>query len=655
MIKKLKTTILVVILTICVIFLGILVYSVIPKECKHHFCDKNIYNPTCDEKGYTVYACKSCEYVFEADFVAPLGHNFFDNVVSPTCDKEGYTLHTCSLCNRVEKDTILPALGHDYEQSIIAPTCELQGCTVNACKNCDFVTRTDYVKPLGHDKEKTVVSPTCENEGYTVSSCKNCDYEYINDYVKPLGHSYSVISTVASTCTKGGSSTYECANCEHQYVSDHTDPLGHRYSKISTVASTCTQGGSSTYECSLCEHQYVSDYTDPLGHSMEKTSTVSPTCTTEGYSSYKCENCDHEHNDDYVAALGHKYTEIGTLNPTCTERGNSTYMCLNCEDEYVANYTAPKGHTLSSYVTKPTCTKEGYTAYKCDDCDYQYVSDKVPPIEHVFEKTYVRPNIAQTGYTIYECIVCGSRHEADFVFYSDIFTGAAGTGEGSLAFGLDLSKWSKEVDFEALKAAGVDFVILRVGAYTNKDPYFEEYYAAAREAGLDIGVYFFTYAESEEDSVADAKRVVSWLDGKTFEYPVFYDIEDDPNEGYYPSEFSKELITSMAHAFMTEMVDYGYYPGLYTNNHFLYSVFNEEKTLRLYDIWFANYPSNSETLEDHIENDILEFSKTYSMWQYDGDVLGYNNGAVEGMCDLNFAFKDYPTIIKKFGFNGYDN
>ena len=102
------------------------------------------------------------------------------------------------------------------------------------------------------------------------------------------------------------------------------------------------------------------------------------------------------------------------------------------------------------------------------------------------------------------------------------------------------------------------------------------------------------------------------------------------------------------------MVDYGYYPGLYTHSHFLYNVYNEEKTLRLYDIWFANYPQQGEELTDHINDNLNTFSGVYSMWQYVGDVYGYYDGAVSGACDLNFAFKDYPTIIKKFGFNGYN-
>jgi GH25 family lysozyme M1 (1,4-beta-N-acetylmuramidase)/DNA-directed RNA polymerase subunit RPC12/RpoP len=380
---------------------------------------------------------------------------------------------------------------------------------------------------------------------------------------------------------------------------------------------------------------------------MKKIATLDPTCTEIGYSTYKCDNCTHEHYEDFSDPMGHSIIKISSVAPTCEGEGYNLYKCSRCNHEYMNEHISPTGHTLAKTVVDPTCTSEGYTKYNCQNCTYSFISDKVAPLEHTYIKTYVRPNIAQTGYTLYTCTTCESEHKADYVFYSDIFKGAEGEGRGSLGFGLDLSHHSSDVDFEALKSSGVDFVILRVGYYTSLDTRFEEYYAAAREAGLDIGVYYFTLAESKEEAIEDAERVAAWLEGKTFEYPIFYDVEDDPHySGYAPSTFSEELIMEIVHTFMTEMVNYGYYPGLYTNNHFLYNLFHSEKTLRLYDVWYARYttPTDANT---------LEYSNLYSMWQYKGDVYSYLDGAVSGACDLNYTFKNYPEIIKKFGFNGY--
>ena len=569
MTKKTKTILLIIALIVCLAVLGVLIYLFFPKECKHHFCKKTPSDPTCDEKGYTLYECLTCDYTFEADFVAPLGHQYTDVVTAPLCDAEGYTTHTCSVCGIANVDTYISPKGHDFEATVIAPTCEGQGYTKQTCADCGFTKNTDYIKPLGHDLSGEKTAPTCVLEGYT------------------------------------------------------------------------------SFSCSRCDHKYVSDYIDPTGHSISKTSTIAPTCIAEGYSIYTCANCEYEYVNDYVDPTGHSVNVISTVSPTCLEEGHSTYQCSNCNYEYVGDRVVPTGHTLSQTTVAPTCTSEGYTAYSCSNCTYTYNSDSVAPVEHTYEKTYVRPNIAQTGYTIYTCTVCGSESIADYVFYSDIFGGAEGEGRGSLGFGLDLSHHSGNVDFAALKAAGVDFVILRVGYNTSLDTKFEEYYAAAREAGLDIGVYFFTLAENKDDAIADATRVAGWLEGKKLEYPVFYDVEDDPAySGYAPSTFSEAQIMEIAHTFMTEMVNHGYYPGLYTNNNFLYNTFNNEKTLRLYDVWYARY---NEVTDERI----TEYSGLYSMWQYEGNVAGYENGAVEGMCDLNYTFKNYPEIMIKFGFNGY--
>lgn len=563
--QNLNTKVLAIILALCLIILGVVVYLLIPKECKHHLCDKVVSEPTCDAKGFTTYVCKKCEYTFEADFVAPLGHTYESVVTAPTCEGEGYTTHTCSVCASVKKDTIVAPLKHDYESKVTQPTCESEGYTTNTCKTCGYETITDYIEPLGHNLKETVVAPTCESEGYTLFECTSCDYEYKNTYVKPAGH--RVISTItAPTCTAQGYTTHKCANCEYSYVSDYVQPTGHSVIATQTVAPTCDTQGYTTYKCSKCALEYAADDVDPLGHSMNETENVAATCTTKGYTKHKCANCDYEYSVDVY----------------------------------------PAGHSINTTINStPTYTSVGSTTYTCENCDYERTT---------------------------------------YVSYFEIFTGAEGTGEGALAKGVDISKWSDAVNFEALKAAGIDFVIIRVGAHTNKDPKFEDYYKAAKAAGLDVGAYFFTYAESVGDAIRDAYNVVEWIKGKQFEYPIFFDVENDPNEEYYPSTFDEELITNMSHAFMSTLLSCGYYPGLYTNLNFLTEVFDNDRVLSTYDIWFARY----QTVTDEL---ILDYSDDYSMWQYAGDV--YEFTGVSGACDLNYAFKDYPAIMQKYGFNGY--
>lgn len=489
--------VLIIVLAAALILLGILVYAVIPKECPHYFCDKVEHAPTCGAKGYTAYACRSCGYSFEADFVAPLEHTYTKNVIAPTCEGEGYDESICSACGDVVRENYTPPVGHSYEESVTYPSCEREGYTTYTCSVCEYSIKSDYTSPLGHRLSDILVSPTCSEQGYTVHTCDRCDYSF------------------------------------------------------------------------------ASDYTEPLGHDERR------------------------------------------------------------------------------YLTRPTCDTQGYTTSKCSRCDYFYVSNYTPALGHSYSKTYVRPNIERTGYTVYTCDTCGSEHIGDYVFYSDIFTGAAGEGKGKAsAWGLDLSHYSNNVDFEALKRAGVDFVILRVGFNKTLDTKFEEYYAAARKAGLDIGVYFFTLAENADDAIADAKRVASWLEGKKLEYPVFFDLENYAGAGYYPTQFTEQQIMDITLSFMQTAVELGFYPGLYTNNNMLYNIYNSEKALRLYDVWFARYAADGVSVDGFVDTYIDEYSKTYSMWQYMGDVYGFG-GAVSGACDVNYAFKSYPEIMKKYGFNGY--
>ena len=386
-------------------------------------------------------------------------------------------------------------------------------------------------------------------------------------------------------------------------------------------------------------------------HICEKTPSA-PTCDIKGYTTYVCLECGYTFEADFIAPLGHKFTDT-VVAPTCDTEGYTSHYCSACGIEDRDNYIRPTGHSFNETVTEPTCDDLGYTLYDCEKCSFSMESDYVVPTGHDYTKNYIRPNLEQTGYTEYTCNTCHSVHIGDYVFYTDIFTGAAGDGEGGLAWGVDISKWSYNVDFQALKDAGIDFVIMRVGSHTNIDPKFESYYKEAKRVGLDVGVYFFTYSSDKSGAIRDAKNVAKWLEGKTLEYPVFFDIEDDATNEYYPSTFSEEQLMELAHTFMTEMVEYGYYPGLYTNNKFLYTLFNEEKTLKLYDVWYARYAAEDTDVDAYVDKYMDEYSEIYSMWQYQGDVKGFLDGAVSGACDLNYAFKDYPAIMKEFGFNGY--
>ena len=93
--------------------------------------------------------------------------------------------------------------------------------------------------------------------------------------------------------------------------------------------------------------------------------------------------------------------------------------------------------------------------------------------------------------------------------------------------GIDVSSWQGVVDYRKVKASGINFVIIRAGfgrEVSQKDNCFEQNYKNAKAAGLDIGAYWYSYADSAEDAVREAKACREVIKGKKFEYPIFFDL-----------------------------------------------------------------------------------------------------------------------------------
>ncbi|MBQ3216236.1 MAG: hypothetical protein IJB35_00265 [Oscillospiraceae bacterium] len=227
-------------------------------------------------------------------------------------------------------------------------------------------------------------------------------------------------------------------------------------------------------------------------------------------------------------------------------------------------------------------------------------------------------------------------------YANDYSGGMSGDNNGIYAHGLDLSAWQGDsVDFERIKSQGYQFVILRAGYATSMDKTFERNYSHAKAAGLDVGVYVYSYAESTEEAAQEAAACKSWLSGKRLEYPVYYDIEDPQCHG----DMSSELLTQIALTFLDELAADGWLVGLYSCRSWLEGKLNTEIICQNYECWMAQFVSDS-TYSEYDRYDGI-----YGMWQYSctGSVEG-----VPGGVDMNVCFKDYPAICRQYGFNGYE-
>lgn len=216
----------------------------------------------------------------------------------------------------------------------------------------------------------------------------------------------------------------------------------------------------------------------------------------------------------------------------------------------------------------------------------------------------------------------------------------AGDGNGILAYGVDVSSWQGKVDWEKVKNDGKTFAILRIGTGKGKDTYFEENYKNAKNAGLDVGCYFYTYAVTVEEAQKDAETVLSWLDGKQLEYPVYYDME---NSAQLAASITTEMRTKMCLAFLDKMQENGWFAGTYANGNWFSNYLDKSKLGEKYELWLASWMNSGLPSRD--------YSSEYGMWQYT------DSGKVNGIStavDLDVAYKDYPTMMKNGGFNGFD-
>ena len=201
--------------------------------------------------------------------------------------------------------------------------------------------------------------------------------------------------------------------------------------------------------------------------------------------------------------------------------------------------------------------------------------------------------------------------------------------------GIDISQYQKDVDFKKVKASGIDFVIIRAGYgkyVKQKDPQFETHYKNAKAAGLDVGVYWYSYALGVEDAKLEAQACLSVIKGKKFEYPIYFDLEER-------NQFAKgrTFCDSLVKTFCGEIEKAGYFAGLYISRSPLQqyistSVANE------YALWIAEYASK------------CNYNGTYGMWQYSS--TGMVSG-ISGNVDCDYCYVDYPTKIKNGGYNGY--
>lgn len=204
-------------------------------------------------------------------------------------------------------------------------------------------------------------------------------------------------------------------------------------------------------------------------------------------------------------------------------------------------------------------------------------------------------------------------------------------GKKTSYIGADISKYNGEVDFRQLKESGIDYVMLRLGArgygsgQIMLDEKFAENMTRATEAGLDIGVYFFSQAITTDEAVEEANFVIQNLTNYQITYPVAFDMEYVENDKARIEALSRDEKTTVAKAFLDTVKNAGYKTMIYGTKEWLIKQVDLTR-LTNYDIWLSQ------------QKDVPDYPYKFQMWQY---TLEGDAGGMEGDVDLNISFVDY--------------
>lgn len=267
-----------------------------------------------------------------------------------------------------------------------------------------------------------------------------------------------------------------------------------------------------------------------------------------------------------------------------------------------------------NYDNNPECVIEG-----------DYNLDNVGSYNLVFKATDSSGNVSKKKF-ILNVNEASSKKESNGVKsvteFSDVIKDYK---NDNTQIGIDVSKWQGDIDFSKLKSAGVEFVIIRIGSSTGIngenfiDSKFIQNIKNANSVGIPVGVYFYSYANSVDRAISDAKWIIENIKDYKVELPIAFDWENWGSFNTY--ELSFFGLTNIAKRFMDTVKDAGYDAMLYSSKTYLENIWMSVD----YPVWLAHYTKNT------------NYAGAYSYWQI------CSNGRVDGIngdVDIDIRYID---------------
>ena len=327
-------------------------------------------------------------------------------------------------------------------------------------------------------------------------------------------------------------------------------------------------------------------------------------------------------NDDYIdtTKVGNKKIKFKYLTDNSSKKEGEFYIKIVDTEKPYIGISGTYMHVIGNEFNLETTTFCGDNVTVNPKCiiEGDYNLEKIGEYPLIFKAIDESGNINEKNF-ILKVVEKKSKTSSNKIKFDEI----KNMLPSDAVLMVDVSKWQEEIDWKTVKQSGIDYAMLRLGTQKGidqesiVDSYFDKNIKEARENGIKVGVYYFSYANDIDDAIKQGEWVVNILKDYEIDLPVAFDWECWNFFNKFDLNFYQ--LNMIAEAFLIEIENKGYKAILYGSKNYIENVW---KYLD-YDIWLAHYTKST------------NYTGKKKIWQFTniGEVPG-----IKGNVDVNFYY-----------------